>query len=97
MSMANNMEDEKMLPKGEPGIEVNALPVLRSYTAPEKPAPSSILPPPAMQGMPSPAAQQWGVIISIVIIVLMIIIGAFYAWGQRIEQNQIFTSQAATQ
>ena len=41
-------------------------------------------------GTPSPKQQQWGVIISIVIIVLMIVIGAFYAWGQRIaEQNAL--------
>lgn len=40
-------------------------------------------------GVPSPKQQQWGVLISIVIIVLMIIIGAFYAWGQRIAQNQV--------
>ena len=38
-------------------------------------------------GMPSPKQQQWGVVISIVIIVLMIIIGAFYSWGQRIAQE----------
>lgn len=44
-----------------------------------------LLPP----GMPSPAQQQWGVVISILIIVLMIIVGAFYAWGQRIAQDQI--------
>ena len=44
---------------------------------------------PAFQpGTPSPKQQQWGVLISIVVIVLMIIIGAFYAWGQRIAQNQ---------
>lgn len=38
--------------------------------------------------MPSPKAQSWGTLISIVVIVLMIIIGAFYAWGERIAQNQ---------
>lgn len=37
--------------------------------------------------VPSPQAQQWGVVISIVIIVLMITVGAFYAWGERISQN----------
>ncbi len=43
-------------------------------------------------GMPSPKQQQWGVVISIVIIVLMIIIGAFYSWGQRIaEENALLT------
>ena len=64
------MEPEKLLPKGEPGIEVNALPITRT---PATPAP--------LPGVPSPAAQQWGVVISIVIIMLMIIIGAFYAGG----------------
>lgn len=50
-------------------------------------------PPPAtLPGVPSPKQQQWGVVISIVIIVLMIIIGAFYAWGQRIAQNQYPTA-----
>jgi hypothetical protein len=36
--------------------------------------------------LPSPKAQSWGAVISIIVIVLMIIIGAFYAWGQRIAQ-----------
>lgn len=41
-------------------------------------------------GVPSPKAQQWGVVISIVIIVFMIIIGAFYSWGKRIaEENTL--------
>jgi hypothetical protein len=53
--------------------------------------------PAALPGMPSPAQQQWGVVISIVIIVLMIIIGAFYAWGQRISQNQVFTTPETTE
>ena len=46
--------------------------------------------------LPSPKAQSWGAIISIIVIVLMIIIGAFYAWGARIaEQNDLLapTSQ----
>jgi phosphoribosylcarboxyaminoimidazole (NCAIR) mutase len=38
-------------------------------------------------GVPSPKAQSWGVIISIVIIVLMIVVGAFYAWGERISEE----------
>lgn len=37
---------------------------------------------------PSPKAQSWGALISIIIIVLMIIIGAFYAWGQRIASER---------
>jgi hypothetical protein len=45
---------------------------------------------PRQPGVPSPKAQQWGVLISIVVIVLMVVIGAFYAWGQRIaEQNAL--------
>ncbi|MCX6790122.1 MAG: hypothetical protein NTV60_01190 [Candidatus Kaiserbacteria bacterium] len=43
-----------------------------------------LLPP----GVPSAKQQSWGVVISIVVIVLMIVIGAFYAWGKRLEQNQ---------
>jgi len=39
--------------------------------------------------MPSPKAQSWGVVISIIIIMLMIIVGAFYAWGERISQGNI--------
>ena len=38
-------------------------------------------------GVPSPKAQSWGVLISIVVIVLMVVVGAFYAWGKRIAQN----------
>ena len=43
-------------------------------------------------GVPSHTQQQWGVIISIVIIVLMIVIGAFYAWGKRISQEKALTT-----
>jgi hypothetical protein len=38
---------------------------------------------------------SWGAIISIVIILAMVIIGAFYAWGERINQYRL--QQAATQ
>ena len=48
-----------------------------------------LLPP----GVPSPRAQQWGVVISIIGIVGMIVIGAFYAWGERIAQeNTLLTT-----
>lgn len=81
------METEKLLPVGEPGIEIDALPVTRM--------PAEVNP--SLPGVPSPAQQQWGVVISIVIIVLMIITGAFYAWGQRIAQNEAFINSAAAQ
>jgi hypothetical protein len=45
-------------------------------------------------GVPSAKAQSWGTVISIVVIVLMIVIGAFYAWGERIAQNQQFIDAA---
>jgi len=97
--MENSIEDEKLLPEGEEGIEVTALPVLQSYATASKPLPKPEIPsatPPSLPGVPSPQAQSWGTVISIIIIVLMIIIGAFYAWGQRIAQNQVFTAPAET-
>ncbi len=48
-------------------------------------------------GMPSRKAQSWGAIISIVIIVLMVIIGAFYSWGNRIAQENAFNAPATVQ
>jgi hypothetical protein len=46
--------------------------------------------------MPSQKQQSWGVVISIVIIVLMIVIGAFYAWGERIShENSLITPTAS--
>ena len=88
-----------MLPVGEEGIEVTALPVLRSYaTASEKPPKTTVPsePPPSLPGVPSPQAQSWGTVISIIIIVLMNIIGAFYAWGERIaEENALLVPPTA--
>lgn len=48
-------------------------------------------------GVPSSAQQSWGTLISIVVIVLMIIVGAFYAWGNRIAQNRQIIAPAAVQ
>jgi hypothetical protein len=48
--------------------------------------------------LPSPPTveqQNWGAMISIVIIVLMIIIGAFYAWGKRLATQQAYIQQSA--
>lgn len=85
----NTIENEKLLPVGEEGIEVTALPQLRSYVTGRKvfPEPSTTPVAPPLSGVPSPQAQSWGTVISIIIIVLMIIIGAFYAWGKRVSQN----------
>ena len=53
---------------------------------------TSNLPPHA----PSPRAQSWGALLSIIVIVLMIIIGAFYAWGERISETNALTDTSAT-
>ena len=53
--------------------------------------------PPIPLGTPSPKAQSWGALISIVVIVLMIIIGAFYAWGKRIAETNVPPSTTSAQ
>ena len=40
-------------------------------------------------GTPSPKAQSWGALISIIVIVLMIVIGAFYAWEKRTAETKV--------
>jgi len=93
------MEDEKLLPEGEQGIEVTALPTLRSYatvSSIQGPTSSSDMPN-KKEGMPSQKQQQWGVVISIIIIVMMIVVGAFYAWGKRVAQNVPPAVQESTQ
>ena len=40
---------------------------------------------------------SWGAIISITIILAMVIIGAFYSWGQRISQVRATEAQAQSQ
>ncbi|MDP2655868.1 MAG: hypothetical protein Q8P17_05175 [bacterium] len=63
---------------------------------PEKLLPVGETPQP-IPGIPSPKAQQWGVVISIVIIVLMIVIGAFYSWGKRIAEEKALINAPATE
>lgn len=91
MTMQGNNGEEKLLPEGEAGVEVTALPQLKSYApeskaAEEPSAPAAPFPAP----VPSAKAQSWGTVIAIVVIVLMIVIGAFYAWGKRIAENEAF-------
>jgi hypothetical protein len=52
-----------------------------------------LLPP----GVPSKKAQSWGAALSIVVIMLMIIIGAFYAWGKRVAQENALTAPSAAE
>lgn len=60
---------------------------------PREPERPSVLSAPPVPSVPSPKAQSWGAVISIIIIMLMIVIGAFYAWGQRIAKQSAFTDQ----
>jgi NADH:ubiquinone oxidoreductase subunit 3 (subunit A) len=43
---------------------------------------------PAVPHMPSAKQQSWGALISIVVIVLMIVGGAYYAWRDRAERAE---------
>ena len=52
-----------------------------------------LLPP----GTPSRREQSWGAVLSIVVIVLMVIIGALYAWGNRIAQQNALTTPSAAE
>ena len=45
---------------------------------------------------PSPTQQSWGAFISIVVIVLMIVVGAFYAWGKRVAEEHQYPVQSAS-
>ena len=62
--------------------------------------PLGINPPPVVApvppGTPSAKAQSWGVVISIVIIVLMILVGAFYSWGKRITEERSLINQTGS-
>jgi hypothetical protein len=75
------MEDEKLLSPAESFPQISV---------PETPKAG-------LPGVPSPKQQQWGVVISIIVIVLMITIGAFYAWGKRIAEEQALFAPAAEQ
>jgi len=43
--------------------------------------------------MPQPERKRasYGALISIVLILLIVIVGAFYAWGQRIASERVLT------
>jgi hypothetical protein len=52
-------------------------------------------PSPIAVAAPSAKRQSWGAVISIVIIVAMVVIGAFYAWGKRIAEERALYGTAA--
>ena len=37
--------------------------------------------------VPTKTQQSYGAILSVIIIMLMILVGAFYAWGERIQET----------
>ncbi|MDO8624242.1 MAG: hypothetical protein Q7R54_02700 [bacterium] len=45
---------------------------------------------------PTPKQQSWGTIVSLVIIIAMIVVGAFYAWGKRIAEERALIEQIST-
>lgn len=49
------------------------------------------------EGVPSSKQQQWGALVSIVVIVLMVVVGAFYAWGKRIAEQKTFIESTKSQ
>lgn len=55
-----------------------------------------------MEHVPEPAArtptqQSAGAVIAIVVIMLMIIIGAFYSWNKRIAEQRALTATSTGQ
>jgi hypothetical protein len=39
---------------------------------------------------------SWGAIISILVIMAMVVIGAFYAWGKRIDEEHTASQSVST-
>ena len=36
----------------------------------------------------SPEQNSWGALIAIVVIMAIVVVGAFYAWGKRVSENR---------
>jgi NADH:ubiquinone oxidoreductase subunit 3 (subunit A) len=47
--------------------------------------------------MPTPKQQSWGAFISIIVIVLMIVIGAYYAWSERMARYEQYGGASTEQ
>lgn len=50
-----------------------------------------------MNGRPTKRQQSYGAIISIIIIVAVIVVGAFYTWGKRLAKDEAAAAQSTTQ
>jgi hypothetical protein len=82
MTIIHTIDPERLLRSEEP------------LSAPKEPDVEPVVESKGHPRIPSAKAQSWGAVISIVVIVCMIVIGAFYAWGERIAQNQQFIDAA---
>lgn len=52
--------------------------------------------PPVSASIAKQKQASWGAIIVIVLILAMVVVGAFYAWGKRIAQTQPVPVTSAT-
>ena len=44
----------------------------------------------------TPEQQSWGTMIALVIIIVMVVVGAFYAWGKKIAEERSLIPQTGT-
>jgi hypothetical protein len=44
---------------------------------------------------PSPARQSWGALLSIIVILGMIVVGAYYAWSKSMQERAAPQTEAA--
>ncbi len=77
---------------GDPLVLGYTHPMEQPSIAPQQPEPSvPVITPTTTFATPSAKQQSWGALISIIIIVCMVVIGAFYAWGERIAEDRVIT------
>ena len=77
-------QTEDALPPGEVSVQAET-PASQEPVKNEAPAVFGTEP---MVKTPSAKQQTWGTVISIVIIVAMVVVGAFYAWSKRTAETQ---------
>lgn len=47
---------------------------------------------PSTPEVPAKKNSSWGVVIALLLILAMMVVGAFYAWGKRINQQSGYTA-----